>query len=270
MWTMYDAQGRAKEQGASGGTPAVVLGSAAASGVSPLFTRIDDTIRAFDGTTPPAIAAAGSAGTTAFTARSDHTHTIGTGIITRAMLGTDAKDWIFLGSATGATVTVGPVIWTAAVQQLLIKYIIKGYNGGTPVGRILLGSASISTTALTNGSNIVETATGVAQATSTSAPSIPGCPLAVTLSAIARAGTIFIDGASGSLKTYEVYGQNGNPAVATPPSIFRAAGSFSDLGTNLALLRAQLTVYDTLIAVAASAQTFTTGTYLSVWGRNTD
>lgn len=191
-------------------------------------------------------------------------------LVTRAGEAADGKGWQFLGSATGATVTVGPVIWTAAVQQLMIKYIIKGYSGGTPVGRILFGAASISTTALTNGSNIVETAVTVAQAASTSAPSIPGCPLAVTLTAIARAGTIFVDGASGALKTYEIYGQEGNPSVSAPPVMFRAAGAFSDLGTNLPLLRAQLTVYDTLVAVAASTNTFTSGTYLAVWGRNTD
>lgn len=190
-------------------------------------------------------------------------------LVTRAIEGTDGKGWAFLGTATGATVTVGPVIWTGTFQQLMIKYIIKGYSGSA-VGRILFGVASISTTALTNGSNLSETAVSVAQAASQTAPSIPGCPLAVTVSAIARAGTMIVDGASGSLKTYEVTGQNGNPSVSAPVTMFRAAGSFSDLSTNLPLQRAQLTVYDTLVAVAASGNTFTTGTYLAVWGRNTD
>lgn len=171
--------------------------------------------------------------------------------------------WTFLGTATGAATTVGPVIWTGTYQQLMIAYIIKGYSGGTPVGRILFGAASISTTGLTNGSSLSEGVTAP-----TSAPSIPGCPLAVTLSAIARQGWIWVDGASGSLKSYEILGQNGNPAVGTPPTLYRAAGVFSDLGTNLPLQRAQLTVYDTLIATTVSANSFLTGTYLSVWGRN--
>lgn len=188
-----------------------------------------------------------------------------TGVWTRAQAATDAKGWAFLGTATGATTTVGPVIWTGQFRQFRVSYFIAGYNGGTPVGRLLIGSASISTTALNNGSNLSEQS-----AAPTSAPSIPGMPLAVTLSNIAREGTVFIDGASGSLKSLNCVGQNGNPSVAAPPTIFHAAGAFSDLGTNLLLLRAQLTVYDTLVATAVSAQTFTSGTYLSIWGRNND
>ena len=182
----------------------------------------------------------------------------------RSALTPDAKNWSFLGTATAAAVTVGPIIWFGQFKQLMIKYFIAGYNGGTPVGRLLLGSASISTTALTNGSNLSENS-----AAPTGAPSIPGMPMAVTLSNISREGWAFVDGASGSLKNINVVGQN-NGTVAAPPTIFHAAGVFSDLGTNLLLQRAQLTVYDTLVAVAASAQTFTAGTYLSVWGRNND
>lgn len=188
--------------------------------------------------------------------------------INRATLAADAKGWIFLGSAINNTTTVGPVIWTAAVQQLMIKYLITGYNGGTPVGRILLGSASISTTARTNSYTLSEGVT--APTTASGASATPGCPLAVTLSAIGRGGTIFVDGASGNVKSIEIIGRNVTPAVASIPTLYRAASFFDDLGTNLALLRAQLTVYDTLIATAASTQTFTVGTYLAVWGRNTD
>lgn len=171
--------------------------------------------------------------------------------------------WTFLGSATGAAVTVGPVIFTGLFREFRIRYIIKGYNGGTPVGRLLMGAASISTTALTNGSKLSEDVTAP-----TSTPSIPGVPLAVTLSAIAREGWVFIDGASGDLKQYHILGQNGNPAVATPPTLFRATGVFSDLSTNLSLQRFQLSVYDTLTAVALSSQTFTGVSGLWVWGRN--
>lgn len=188
-----------------------------------------------------------------------------TGVWTRAQAATDAKGWAFLGTATGATTTVGPVIWTGQFRQFMVSYVISGYNGGTPVGRLLIGTASISTTALTNGSNLSEQS-----AAPTSAPSIPGMPLAVTLSNIARAGNVFIDGATGLFKSLNCIGQNGTPSVSTPPTLFRAAGSFSDLGLNPLLLRAQLTVYDTLVATAASAQTFSAQTYLSVWGRNND
>lgn len=264
-WRFYNSSGQVLEQGTTGTTPAVVLGAAAAAGASSNFIRVDDTIRAFDGVTPVDIAAAAAVGTNAFCARSDHTHKIGANIVTRSMLEATGKNWQFLGTATGATVTVGPVIWTGTFTQFMVDYWIAGYNGGTPVGRLLLGAAAISTTALTNGTGIRESV-----AAATSAISIPGIPLAVTLSSIARSGTVFVRGASGALKTYEVTGSNGNASVSAARTTFEGSGSFSDLGTNLPLQRMQLTVYDTLVAVAASAQTFTTGTYLTVWGRNND
>jgi hypothetical protein len=186
--------------------------------------------------------------------------------LSRQNMDTDAKGWAFLGTATGATTTVGPVIWSGIYRQLMIYYVIAGYNGGTPIGRLLTGAASISTTALTNGNGLIEDS-GAKNATSIS---VPGCPLAVTASLIARSGVAFIDGASGSLKQYHIVGNEGNPAVGTSPTLFRGESFFSDLGTNLPLQRAQLTVYDTLIATAVSAQTFIAGTYLAVWGRNTD
>lgn len=264
-WKIYNSSGQVLGQGASGTTPAVILGATAAAGVSPNFLRSDDTIDAFDGVTPVNIAAAAVVGTNAFCARSDHTHTIGSGVVTRTMQEATGKGWQFLGTATGATTTVGPVVWTGTFTQFMVDYWIAGYNGGTPVGRLLFGAASISTTALTNGSSLSEGVTAP-----TAAQSIPGCPLAVTLSAIARGGTVHVRGASGALKTYEILGGNGNASVSVARTLFRAAGSFSDLGTNLPLQRMQLTVYDTLTATSASAQTFTSGTYLTVWGRNND
>jgi len=174
-------------------------------------------------------------------------------------------DYTLLGTATAAATTVGPVIWTGTFTRFFVDYWIAGYNGGTPVGRLLFGAASISTTALTNGSSL-DAGPGAAFAAATNALSIPGCPLAITLSAIARRGTALVRGASGALKTYEVQGANGNPSVSAASTFFRAIGSFSDLSTNLPLQRMQLTVYDTLTATTVSAQTFLSGTYLTVWG----
>lgn len=188
--------------------------------------------------------------------------------IDRAQLNPDAKGWQFLGTATGAAVTVGPITWTGQFRQLMMRYHIAGYNGGTPVGRILIGSAAISTIARNNSYAISEGVT--APTTAAGATAVPGCPLAVTLSNIGRGGWIWIDGASGVAKEIIVDGRNVAVAVANIPTLFRAASFFDDLGTNLLIQRAQLTVYDTLIAIAASIQTFTAGTYLSVWGRNND
>lgn len=188
--------------------------------------------------------------------------------IPRTTLDATAKGWQFIGTATGATTTVGPVITTSTFQQYMVKYQIKGYNGGTPVGRFLCGNTTPSTTALTNSFAISEGVT--APSTGAGATAIPGLPLAVTLSNIQRSGTIFIDGASGAVKVIDVIGNEQTPSVATAPTLFRGASFFSDLGTNLPLKQFQLTVYDTLTAVAASAQTFVSGTYLTIWGRNND
>jgi hypothetical protein len=61
---------------AAGGTPAVVLGTAAAAGVSSTFLRDDDTIAAFDATVPgtAAFGDSAAAGSVAKAARRDHTH----------------------------------------------------------------------------------------------------------------------------------------------------------------------------------------------------
>jgi hypothetical protein len=184
----------------------------------------------------------------------------------RAQLPGDGKPWTFLGTISGTGVTVGPLVFPPGDwQQIYGEYIIGGYNGGTPVGRLLCGSASISTTALTNGNRLSEN--DVTNATSVS---VPGCPLAVALSSIARMGHFYISGASGSLKQIRIDGMSGNPAVATSPADFHAKSFFSDLGTNLLIKRLQLTVYDTLIATAASVQTFTATTALWAWGRMND
>lgn len=183
--------------------------------------------------------------------------------IPRSALAPDALGWQFLGKATGNAVTVGPVIWNGTYAQIYFQYLITGYSAGTPVGRILCGSASISTTALTNGNKLISDVT-----TNATSVSVPGCPLAVTLSNIARSGYGFIQGASGALKQIHIRGVNGNPAVATSPTSFLANSFFSDLGTNLPIQRLQLTVYDTLIATAASTNLFSAGTTLWVWGRN--
>jgi hypothetical protein len=50
------------------------------------------------------------------------------------------------------------------------------------------------------------------------------------------------------------------------PRSMRMAGLFND--TTNPINKAELAVYDTLIATTVSVATFTAGTYLNVWGRN--
>lgn len=197
--------------------------------------------------------------------------TIAAAVVSRTKETADGRGWAFCGTATAATVTVGPVNAATCCsggtcRQFQIYYYIEGYSGGTPVGRLLMGPGTPSTTGLTNGNALLEGTTTI----TTTSVSVPGVPLAVTLSATSREGVIWIDGASGKFKRINIIGQEGAQSVSAAPVMFRAASNFSDLSTNLPLQQFQLTVYDTLTSTAASTNTFTAGTYLAVWGRNTD
>lgn len=168
---------------------------------------------------------------------------------------------VYLGEKTGTAVTVGPLSWAELFETIYWEYNIGGYNGGTPIGRFLCANGAISTTGLTNGNTLIENVT-----LNQTSVSKPGCPLAVTTSAIARSGWGIIRGLSGELKQIDIAGMSGNPAVATAPTSFIGRSFFSDLGTNLLIKNIQLSVYDTLITTVLSAQTFTAPTRIRAWG----
>lgn len=185
--------------------------------------------------------------------------------IARDTLDAGAKNWVFLGSATGNTTTIGPVVWTGTYRQFQVFYYVTGYSAGSNVPRLLMGAASISTTAQTNGTRVSENFGGA-----TNLANIPGAPLTEGTSPDIAQGYVFIDGPSGAFKRYEITGQRGASSIGTPPQTTNGAGNFSDLGTNLPLRRMQLTVYSTTGATTPSANSFSAGTYFAVYGRNTD
>jgi len=86
---------------ASGGTPAVVLGSSAAAGSASTFLRTDDTIAAFDGTSPStqAIGDSAATGSAAKAARRDHKHAITNPLTT--------QDDVWIGGASGTPARLG-------------------------------------------------------------------------------------------------------------------------------------------------------------------
>lgn len=182
-----------------------------------------------------------------------------------SVITTPGTPWTFLGRITlgSAAITCGPVIWTGAYKQLMIKYRISGYNGGA-VGRLLMGPGTPNNSGATNGTSFGEGST-----TPSTLISAAGIPLAVTVSAIGRSGTIWVDGESGSLKEVDVVGHNGTPAAATAATLFRASSFFTDLGTNLFIQQAQLSVYLAITGSTISASTtFNSGTSIAVWGKN--
>lgn len=76
--TLTGTQGAGIGSGASFGTPAIVLGTAAAAGAASTAVRTDATIVAFDATTPAALTLGGSGavGAAAVAARRDHGHAV--------------------------------------------------------------------------------------------------------------------------------------------------------------------------------------------------
>lgn len=248
----------------SGGTPAVVLGTAGAAGTAATFVRTDDTIAALDATSPVNIAAAAVVGTNAKAAHSDHTHTIGTSIVTRAMCEATAKNWQFLGQATAsAAVRTSTITWTGSFNQLWFEYFVSGYSGSA-VGRLIVGpTAGLSETATDHCVALIEGVT-----LNTTPVSIPGWPLAVTVSNIARHGHIFVQNVAAQVKRCWGQGNNGGTAATVVPTIMQFAGMMSN-ATN-AINKAELAVYDAITGTAISTKTFNAGTYLNAWGRNDD
>lgn len=253
----------------SGGTPAVVLGTAGAAGSAATFVRTDDTIAALDATSPVNIAAAAVVGTNAKAAHSDHTHTIGAGVVTRAMFEATGKNWQFLGQATAsAAVRTGTITWSGGFQQLWFEYFISGYSGSA-IGRLIVGpTAGLSETGTTFSGNYVAMTPPTTIAGSTTV-SIPGWPTAVGAAAnVARWGAYYVLNIAGTVKYMRGDGCYGGTAATTAPTYIMHGGLFNDT-TNL-INKAELAVYDDLLAVAVSTKTFNAGTYLNVWGRNND
>lgn len=94
--------------GATGGTPALTLGTTNSAGVSSNFLRDDDTILVFDITVPAAVgtAAVGTAGTAA---RRDHVHPTGAGTPTTQAFGDSATT----GTGPAASMTDHKHGWPA-------------------------------------------------------------------------------------------------------------------------------------------------------------
>ncbi|MGH2512350.1 MAG: hypothetical protein ACRDGQ_06660 [Candidatus Limnocylindrales bacterium] len=131
---------------ATGGTPAVALGTSASAGSATTFLRDDDTIVAFDATAPTTQAFADSAavGSATVAARRDHKH---------AMMADPTGKALALTGATAATRYVGatasgaPVTGTFAVGDYIIDQSGSAWvctTAGTPGTWSQLGAGSFS------------------------------------------------------------------------------------------------------------------------------
>lgn len=100
----------------------------------------------------------------------------------------------FLGSASlgGAAARTGDVIWTGDYGCLIIKYWISGYAGNA-IGRVIVGSGSLSETGTDCSCELIA---GVTR--TTTAVSICGWPTAVTLDTNPRYGWFVVFNETGS------------------------------------------------------------------------
>lgn len=207
--------------------------------------------------------------------------------LTRAQLAPSAKNWTFLGRSqlAGANVTVGPVIWTGTYANLYFEYVITGYSGAA-VGRVLMGTGTPSTSALTNAIRLIETptvstvdGTPVTPVWSTlttlaAGPLRAGVPLSLVVSSIGRAGVGWLWGDSGSVKSIKIEGNQSTGTTtitgAQAPTTFIGSAYHTDGGTNLPIQQMQITSYNALTGTTVGTNTLNAGTYLTVWGRNND
>lgn len=136
---------------ASGGTPAVVLGTAAAAGASGTFLRDDDTIVAFDVTAPStqAFGDAGTVGVAAVAARRDHKHVMpAAAAISSGLTMATAK---MLGRATAATGAIEEIAVTGSGSAVLATSpVLVTPALGTPASGVGTNLTGIPESGVTN------------------------------------------------------------------------------------------------------------------------
>lgn len=246
------------------GTNTTALASAATNGTAETFLRSDAVIDAFDGVTPVNIATAAVVGTNNFAARSDHTHTIDSTVVSRTMLAATGKNWQFIGQVTASNaVRTGTLTGLSAFKQLHFEYFVAGYSN-TAIARLIVGpSSGLSETATNHCTSLIEGVT----LTSTSV-SVPGWPLAVTVNNVPRYGHMWVQNVASVVKRMTGIGLHAGTAATVVPLQMQFSGLMSD-ATN-AIDRAELAVYAAITGTTISAITMNAGTYLNCWGRNDD
>lgn len=164
----------------------------------------------------------------------------------------------FLGAATlgGAAARTGDVIWTGDYGCLICKYDVTGYAGNA-IARLILGSGSISETGTDCSCELIA---GVTR--TTTAVSICGWPVAVTLDTNPRYGIFVVGNISGSVirRAFGI-GMWGGSAGAVPTGMKMGAHK----NAIAQLDRARLTSFNAITGNTVGSN-MNTGTNLKVWG----
>lgn len=161
---------------------------------------------------------------------------------------------------TGALAAAGArtpdVIWTGDYKLLIIPYLITGYAGNA-IGRVIMGSGSLSETATDCSCELVE---GVTR--TTTAVSICGWPTAVSLNTNRRWGLFVVNNVTGaSVRDGFGEGMHGGSATAVPTGM-----SMSGFKASIAQIdRVRLTSFSAITGNTVGSN-FNAGTYVRVLG----
>lgn len=164
----------------------------------------------------------------------------------------------FLGSATlgGAAARTGDVVWTGDYGCLIIKYDITGYAGNA-IGRVIVGSGSLSEVATDCSCELIARVTAT-----TTAVSICGWPTAVTLDTNPRYGIFVVNNISGaSIRRGFGIGMWGGAAGTVPTGMKMATHKNSIAQLD----RCRLTSFNAITGNTVGSN-LNSGTNIKVWG----
>lgn len=170
--------------------------------------------------------------------------------------------WRFLGVATASAATdTGEVIWTGNYDQLCIFHFIAGY-GGNGIGRVMThASATPSNTATDHCCELIE---GVTR--NTTSVSVSGWPTAVTSNTAARWGVMYVNNSATGPRRMFGNGQWGGTAATAVPTNQTCNGLASPTSR---IQRVKMRSYAAITGTGVGG-TFNAGTYILVYGRNSD
>lgn len=171
-------------------------------------------------------------------------------------------NWRFLGVATASAATdTGEVIWTGNYDQLCIFHFIAGY-GGNGIGRVMThASATPSNTATDHCCELIE---GVTR--NTTSVSVSGWPTAVTSNTAARWGVMYVNNSATGPRRMFGNGQWGGTAATAVPTNQTCNGLASPTSR---IQRVKMRSYSAITGTGVGG-TFNAGTYVLVYGRNSD
>lgn len=182
---------------------------------------------------------------------------------------TNTGIWEFLGtsSCTTSTCTVTP---TVARKHYYVRFIIAGYSGSGGVARAEFGN----TTTVDTGSNYAFAGFNIASGTST-APTVSGVgsgstpqegiPVSGSPSTLGRFVELHISNAGARIKYLTIETAGVGASASVTPNVAHIAGTWNNTTNGIGVIQFKAC---TATTGTCSTVNFTTGTTMTVWGRD--